>query len=350
VDTDTTPQAEVQPKRILPTDLKQVMDLKLPLINVIHLFTGTGESYWTGKWRTLAAMGLVDSLLDSGNDGFDNIALEVRKHFTKEPARRCGGFFVGEEQQAVGDPASDSGGQSNHRVSILEEQLRGIRVTTDLIMVALEATPTDSIEDDLDRIGERLHDLVAKVKAESNTSMDILRKKLKVKTGGIEQMWADLGHRPGYRCVVFSEDVLHLALKNELVIERWVANLFEQLPVDTTIVDYDDRLVHVFPQFSTGGDFSVLYSIIVASKHWEDAGEAAVIPRLYLNNEGKIKSPPVEVAVELDIDYTKTDVANPPGDLTPVQTPVPDSGSAIDDASKLPGDPEQAVDSNTSQG
>jgi hypothetical protein len=251
-------------KRIMPGDLKQVMDLKMPLINVIRLFTGTGESYWTGKWRTLAAMGLVDSLLDSGNDGFDSIALEVRKHFTKEPARRCGGFFVGEDAQA-GTP--DSGGQVNDQVSMLKAQIRGIRVATDLIMVALESTPTESIEGDLDRIGDKLHTLVQQVKADS--------------------------------------EVASTRLMN---LEKSITWIAVKLGIEPS------------------GDTDETLRLVIAK-----VDEATAVP-VFSQIPGNL------------------DLSNPPGDLTPVQTPVPDSGSVIDDASKLPGDPEQAADSSTAQG
>jgi hypothetical protein len=339
-------EKEVPLKRIMPSDLEQVKALKEPLQQVIHLFTANGESTETGTWRMLAALGVIDSIPQHGDERFNEIAISVRSHFTKAPVHAIGNsrtVILGRPKEA-----GDSGGQGNSRIAELEAALESkdrrlaeaeegfhsrdqelnrlkssqnaIRTTTSMIMVALEAMPTDSIEDDLDTVGEKLHSLVQKVKGDESTPMGILRKKLKARTGGIEAMRAELGHRPGYRCVIFSEDVLGLALVDEPAVDRWLEKLFEQLPSDVTINDLDGSVVRLFPEFAAVNAFTAKYAIVVASKEWEPGEEGGLIPKLFLDMQGNLKDPPVEVAQEVDIDYSA------------VQTPAPQAGDGVEES------------------
>lgn len=290
----------------------------------VKTMTATGEPEYHGLQRLLAMWGWGDSLPADGDNGFNEVALECRQRVTKKPL--------------VEDPQEDSGGQSNSQIAELESalaskdrlldeaeqgfhgvnddlnrmnsKLNTIRQTTDLIMVALEVTPTESIEDDLNSVGKRLHELVKKVNADESTPMGILRRKLKAKIGGVEAMWAELGHRPGYRSVIFSEDWLHLALEDEAAVDAWIAKMFEQLPADTTVVDRDDRIVMMVPDMAAGS-YKPQYCFIVASKEWEGPEDGMAIPSLNFDMQGKLRTSPVEVAQDMDIDYSA------------VQTPVP---------------------------
>jgi hypothetical protein len=129
------------------------------MAHVIHLFTGLGESEFIGKNRTLVALGLEDCLLENGNQGFNDIALEVRKHFTKKPAAVVRGFFVGEEHETQDlEDGLVEGLQTE--VHEQKKQIAVLGVGIDTILSLSQETASDNLAEDLNKIYLRLKSLI----------------------------------------------------------------------------------------------------------------------------------------------------------------------------------------------